>query len=60
MVEHLLEILPLQQAQFVLDVYCGAGLFSAFLAQRVPHLAGVELSPLACRDFIANLDEFQH
>jgi len=60
MVTHLLDILPLNSAQFLLDVYCGAGLFSAFLAPRVPHLAGIELSALACRDFIANLDEFEH
>ncbi len=35
MVDHILEILPLDQTKTVLDVYCGVGLFSAFIAPRV-------------------------
>lgn len=60
MVEHLLEILPLSPNATLMDVYCGAGLFSAFLAPRVKRLIGIELSPSACQDFAINLDEFEH
>ena len=44
----------------LLDVYCGVGLFSAFLAENVQHLVGIELSPSACQDFAVNLDAFDH
>ena len=44
----------------LLDVYCGVGLFSAFLAGQVQALAGIEVSPNACRDFAINLDEFDN
>ena len=60
MVEHLLENLPLTGASTLLEVYCGVGLFSAFLAPRVGRLVGVESLPDACVDFIANLDEFDN
>ena len=43
-----------------LDLYCGVGLFSAFLAGRVGRLVGVESSPGAVDDFSLNLDEFDH
>jgi 23S rRNA (uracil1939-C5)-methyltransferase len=43
-----------------LDVYCGVGLFSAFLAPKCERLVGVEASPSACEDFGVNLDEFDH
>ncbi len=59
MVGHLLEKLPLP-AKTTLDVYCGVGLFSAFLAPRCERLIGIESSPSACEDFAANLDEFDH
>jgi len=60
MVEYLLNSLDLQPAMTVLDVYCGVGLFSAFLAPKVARLIGVELSPEACADFTLNLDEFDN
>jgi 23S rRNA (uracil1939-C5)-methyltransferase len=60
MVEHLLAELPLTPGTTALDVYCGAGLFSVFLAPRVGRLAGIELSPAACEDFAVNLDEFEN
>ncbi|MFM8321966.1 MAG: class I SAM-dependent RNA methyltransferase [Chloroflexota bacterium] len=64
MVEHLLEHLPrfatLGPQTTLLDVYCGVGLFSAFLASRVGRLIGVEVSPAACEDFAVNLDEFDN
>ena len=59
MVEHLLNKLPLP-AKTILDVYCGVGLFSAFLAPKCERLIGIESSPSACEDFAVNLDEFDH
>ncbi|MBN1453746.1 MAG: class I SAM-dependent RNA methyltransferase [Anaerolineales bacterium] len=59
MIQHLLDRLPLP-AKTLLDVYCGVGLFSAFLAPRCERLIGIESSPSACEDFAANLDEFDH
>lgn len=59
MVEHLLNILPLP-AKTILDVYCGVGLFSVFLAPKCERLIGIESSSSACEDFAVNLDEFDH
>jgi 23S rRNA (uracil1939-C5)-methyltransferase len=59
MVDHVLALMP-ERAQTILDVYCGAGLFSAFLAPRGRRLVGIESSPSACEDFAFNLDEFDH
>jgi 23S rRNA (uracil1939-C5)-methyltransferase len=44
----------------VLDVYCGVGLFSAFLAPLCERLIGIESSAAACEDFASNLDEFDN
>lgn len=60
MVEHLLEGLPLTPDSVVVDVYCGVGLFSAFLAPQVGRLIGVESDPGAAADFEVNLDEFDN
>jgi 23S rRNA (uracil1939-C5)-methyltransferase len=60
MVEHLLDRLPLTPESTVLDVYCGVGLFSAFLAPQVGRLIGIEENPLAVEDFAENLDAFDH
>ena len=60
MVDYLLANLPLTPSTTLLDVYCGAGLFSAFLAPRVGRLIGIESSPSACQDFTINLDEFDN
>jgi 23S rRNA (uracil1939-C5)-methyltransferase len=57
MVEYLLAILP-KPCGIVIDAYCGAGLFSAFLAPRCDRLIGIEAGAPACEDFAANLDEF--
>jgi len=59
LVDHLLMNLP-EKMDTLLDVYCGVGLFSAFLAPRVSRLIGVEFSESACDDFVDNLDEFEH
>ncbi len=60
MVTHLLDHLPLTDETTLIDAYCGAGLFSAFLAPRVGRLIGIEAAPSACEDFEINLDEFEH
>lgn len=59
-VNHLLQHLPLDDDTTLLDVYCGVGLFSAFLADKVKHLIGVEAMTTACDDFLTNLDEYQN
>lgn len=60
MAQHLLEILPLKANTCVMDLYCGVGLFSAFMAERVEQVIGVEVAPTACTDFAVNLDEFDN
>lgn len=58
MVGHVLSKLP-TELDTVLDLYCGVGLFSAFLAPRCQRLIGIELSASACEDFAVNLNEFE-
>lgn len=60
MVSHLLEHLPLPSQAVILDVYCGVGLFSAFLAPHCKRLIGIEASPEACDDFAVNLDAYDY
>lgn len=61
MVEHVLALLPSNDSRItIFDVYCGVGLFSAFLAPRCERLIGIELSPSACADFEVNLNEFEN
>ena len=60
MVEHLFARLPLTQNTTLLDVYCGVGLFSAFLAPKCKTVIGVESSESSCEDFTVNLDEFDN
>jgi 23S rRNA (uracil1939-C5)-methyltransferase len=64
MVEHLLAAIPqyhpLTSQTILVDAYCGVGLFSAFLANKVGQLVGIESSPDAVEDFSANLDEFDN
>jgi 23S rRNA (uracil1939-C5)-methyltransferase len=59
MVRYLAEHLPITSGMTIVDAYCGVGLFSAFLAPKVRRLVGIEVSPSACEDFSANLDEFE-
>lgn len=58
MIEHLSTHLDLTPEMIVIDVYCGVGLFSAFLAPKVARLIGIESSPSACEDFVYNLDAY--
>jgi len=59
-VDDLLSHLTLSSNDTLLDVYCGGGLYSLFLAPKVKRLIGIESSPYACRDFEVNLDAFDH
>ncbi len=59
LVEHVLSLVP-QSLGEVWDLYCGVGLFSAFLAERAQTLKGIELSASACEDFVFNLDTFEN
>jgi 23S rRNA (uracil1939-C5)-methyltransferase len=60
MVEHILASLHVSRSATLLDVYCGVGLFSAFLAPKCGRLVGIESSASACEDFAVNLDEFEN
>ena len=60
MVEHLLTCLPVSLSTTLVDVYCGVGLFSAFLAPKCERVIGIESSSSACEDFAINLDEFDN
>jgi 23S rRNA (uracil1939-C5)-methyltransferase len=60
MVEHIVDHLPTTRSATLLDIYCGAGLFSAFLAPKFERVIGIESSPSACEDFSYNLDEFEN
>ncbi len=58
MVNYLLDTLPLAEHTILLDVYCGVGLFSVFLAPLVKRLIGIESDPSAAEDFLYNLAGF--
>jgi 23S rRNA (uracil1939-C5)-methyltransferase len=58
--ERLLEYQILSPEIIMVDVYCGVGLFSSFLAPHVGRLIGIEASPSAASDFEVNLDAFDH
>lgn len=60
LVESLLDRLPLDEETTLLDVYCGAGLFSAFAAPLVKRVIGIESSPSAAEDFLFNLADDQN
>ena len=62
MVEYLLTC-PLARVSLstnLLDVYCGAGLFSNFFALKCSKIIGIESSESAREDFEFNLDEFDN
>jgi 23S rRNA (uracil1939-C5)-methyltransferase len=60
LVTHVLAHLPATKPARAVDVYCGVGLFSRFLAPHVEQLIGIESSPSACADFAHNLAGFRH
>jgi 23S rRNA (uracil1939-C5)-methyltransferase len=55
-----LEGLALREGETVLDLYCGVGLFSAFLAPIARQVVGVESFLPAVNDAAVNLDEFEN
>ncbi len=60
MVTHVLNLLEGKTFDHIVDAYCGAGLFSAFLASRCRQLTGIELSESACNDYAVNMEEYDH
>ena len=44
----------------LLELYCGVGLFTAFLAPYYQVITAVEQSESACEDFAVNLDRYDH
>lgn len=59
-VNFLLENLPLKDDSLILDVYCGVGLFSVFLAPLVGKVIGIESAPKAGEDFLYNLADYDN
>ncbi|MBI5290754.1 MAG: class I SAM-dependent RNA methyltransferase [Chloroflexi bacterium] len=60
LVDVALDALALRGGETVLDLYCGVGLFSAFIAPLAGRVIGVESAPSAVADAAANLDEFDN
>ena len=60
MVEHVLDGLNPGKNDLLVDAYCGAGLFSAFIAPFVKKVIGIELSESSCNDYAVNLDEYDN
>jgi 23S rRNA (uracil1939-C5)-methyltransferase len=58
MVTQVLAYANVQPGDTVLDLYCGTGLFTAFLAERAARTIGVEMAPSSIEDFTVNLAEF--
>ncbi|MBN2084338.1 MAG: class I SAM-dependent RNA methyltransferase [Anaerolineales bacterium] len=58
MVQAVMELADPGRDETVLDIYCGTGLFSMFLAERAARVIGIEESPSAAADFEVNLDSF--
>ena len=44
----------------LMDLYCGVGLFSSFLADSFDQIVGIEASNFACTDYAVNLDSYDH
>ena len=60
MVQFLLDHLELNKDTRAIELYAGAGLFSAFLAEKVGLLTAIESSGTSSHDFITNLEEFDN
>ncbi|HPS32298.1 MAG TPA: class I SAM-dependent RNA methyltransferase [Anaerolineaceae bacterium] len=60
MLSHVLSLLPARDDLRVLELFSGAGFFSAFLADKCRELIAIESSPSACFDFANNLDAYDH
>jgi 23S rRNA (uracil1939-C5)-methyltransferase len=44
----------------LLELYCGVGLFTRFLAESFKEIHAVEEAPSSCDDFVINLDDYDH
>ncbi len=55
LVDLVLEAAEPKGTEWVLDAYCGVGLFTAFLADQVHHVTGIEINPTAIADAQHNL-----
>ena len=60
MVDSVLALADWKPTDVVMDLYCGVGLFSAFLAPMVGKVIGVEVGQSSCADFEYNLDAFDN
>jgi len=60
MIKILLDVLEIQPKMNVMDVYCGVGLFSLFIAPMCNSLVGVESSFTACKDYVYNLNSYDN
>ena len=60
LVRLVMDALALDGGETVFDLYCGVGLFTAFIASKAARVVGVESSPSAVRDAEVNLDEFEN
>ena len=59
-VDFLLENLNLHSKLTVLNLHCGGGWISAFIAPQVGHIIGIEEVISAGEDYVYNMDEFDN
>jgi 23S rRNA (uracil1939-C5)-methyltransferase len=57
-VKTVMEMAEPAKNETALDIYCGTGLFSVFLAERAARVIGIEESASAAADFEINLDAY--
>lgn len=60
LVNEVLAALTLREGDTVLELYCGVGLFTAFIAPEVQRIIGIEVAESAVEDAATNLDEFEN
>jgi len=59
LVKLVLDSIP-QSGEKFLELYCGVGLFTAFIAPRFREISAIEENESACGDFAVNLDEYEN
>jgi 23S rRNA (uracil1939-C5)-methyltransferase len=60
MAQKVREIVQSHECRSILDVFCGVGLFSAYLADIAGEIIGIESLPSACDDYAINLDAYDN
>lgn len=60
LVNEVLAALTLREGDTVVELYCGVGLFTAFIAPEVQRIIGIEAAESAVEDAATNLDEFEN